>query len=523
MTLSAQVTNAKTCTFSSAPAIIGLPSTVACTGGPVTKKVTVPANKTTKAVVHTFNLSVTGTTAPKKVSATVSTSAPPALTGVRSLVGDGYNGYCAVLSTGRMECWGDNAEGELGNGTLGGPNPSGGALDGGYDTPQAVTGITNAVSVTSDGNDSYCAVLSTGGVDCWGSYSAGQLGSGMTSYDTPHAVPGISTAVSLASDDDLSYCAVLSTGGMKCWGVNTDGELGNGTTSGPDGEDGYDTPQAVTGITKARSATSDNKYGYCAVLSTGGVDCWGYDFFGQLGNGAFGGHNGAPAVYDSPQTVTGVTHAVSVTSDGGDGYCAVLSTGGVNCWGDVLGNGTTDDADVSVAVTGISNAVSVTSDWNASYCAVLSTGGVDCWGRNNSGELGVGNTSVPDGVDGYDTPQAVTGITNAVSVQSDGYSGYCAVLATGMMKCWGENYFGELGNGTTGGPDGADGYDTPQAVTGMTTAASVSHDASGYCAVSSTSKLDCWGENNSGQLGNGTTGGPDGELGYDTPQVVSSL
>jgi alpha-tubulin suppressor-like RCC1 family protein len=93
---------------------------------------------------------------------------------------------------------------------------------------------------------------------------------------------------------------------------------------------------------------------------------------------------------------------------------------------------------------------------------------VDCWGWNVDGELGNGTTGGPDGEQGYDTPQAVTGITDAVSV-TYGYYGYCAVLSTGGVDCWGYNVDGELGNGTTGGPDeGGDveerGYDTPQAV-----------------------------------------------------------
>ena len=215
------------------------------------------------------------------------------------------------------------------------------------------------------------------------------------------------------------YCAVLSTGGVDCWGDNSDGELGNGTFGGPDGENGYDTPQAVVGISNAASVTSDD-FSYCALLSTGGLDCWGADW---LGNGS-----------DTAEPVTGITKAVSVANDG------------------FYGGG---------------------------YCAVLAAGGVDCWGNNDYGELGNRTIGGPDGAEppyilgGYDTPQAVTGITNAVSVASeDGEDanapGYCAVLSTGGLDCWGDGSLGELGNGTTGGPE-RDGYvyDTPQAVSSL--------------------------------------------------------
>jgi alpha-tubulin suppressor-like RCC1 family protein len=216
---------------------------------------------------------------------------------------------------------------------------------------------------------------------------------------------------------------VLSSGAVDCWGENTNGELGNGTIDGPDGEYGYDTPQAVTGITHAVSATSDG-YGYCAVLSSGGMDCWGDNANGELGNGTIGGPDGAYDFdYDTPQAVTGISRSASATSDGA-GY---------------------------------------------GYCAVLSGGGMECWGNNDSGQSGNGTVNGPDGKQGYDTPRAVTGITNAVSATSDGASydegdSYCALLETGGVDCWGLNTSGELGNGTVNGSDGNFGYDTPQVV-----------------------------------------------------------
>ncbi len=163
-------------------------------------------------------------------------------------------------------------------------------------------------------------------------------------------------------------------------------------------------------------------------------------------------------------------------------------------------------------LTGVS---SIASDGNGD-CALLSTGGVQCWGYNGDGELGNGTVGGTDGEGGYDTPQAVTGMTDAVSITSDGL-GNCALLSTGSVDCWGDNYYGELGNGTVGGTDGEGGYDTPQVVTGISNAASVTSDGGlGDCALLATGAVHCWGYNSYGQLGNGTTGGPDGKDGYDS-------
>jgi alpha-tubulin suppressor-like RCC1 family protein len=214
-----------------------------------------------------------------------------------------------------------------------------------------------------------------------------------------------------------SYCAVLASGGVDCWGIDENGQLGNGTIYGTDGVQGFDSPQVASGITNATSVASEGGKGYCALLATGSVDCWGDNEAGEIGNGTINGPDG-PYVYDTPQPVSGLTNGTSILSDG----------------------------------TG--------------YCAVLATGGLDCWGDNGAGQLGNGTTGGPDNADGYDSPQTVTAVTNATAVSSATNS-YCAVLATGGVDCWGDNETGQLGNGSIGGPEGengSNGYDTPQAV-----------------------------------------------------------
>jgi alpha-tubulin suppressor-like RCC1 family protein len=552
--LSAYVKRATKCTLRAAPSVVGLPASIACSTGQITKTVSLPANGGTSSESYTFTLSVEG--ANVKVKGTTSASVVSPLTGVHSVVSDPA-GSCAVLSTGAVDCWGENYAGAVGNGTPGGPDEGDS-----YDTPQPVIGGSAAVLAASDG-DGRCVVLASGGVDCWGDNSIEEIGNGTiggnvgTSWDYAQQVSGLTDAVSIASDGG-GYCAVLSSGDVDCWGDNTYGELGNGTTGGPDSyydnsQGGYDTPQAVVGLSDAVSVTSDGgagdyQSGYCAVLSTGGVDCWGDNSDGELGNGTTGGPDGESG-YDIPQSVSGLTDAVSVEPDGGisvsgEGidYCAVLSSGGVDCWGansqGQLGNGITGGPDANESydtpqpVIGITDAVSVTSNISEdrffSSCAELSSGGVDCWGDNSDGQLGNGTTGGPDGAVGYDTPQAVSGLTDAVSVtDGGGESGFCAVLTSGGVDCWGDNSYGQLGNGTTGGPDGIGGYDTPQAVSGLSDAVSVVSGSfdHGYCAVLSSGGVNCWGVDEDGQLGNGTTGGPDGMdgwFGFDTPQAVSS-
>ena len=439
----------------------------------------------------TFTVTVTDANA-----ITASASLDIVVMAVTNVSNNNPSSYCAILATGGIDCWGKNYDGQLGDGTTTDSN-----------VPVAVTGITEAVSIANDHVSSYCTVLTTGGVFCWGNNHSGQLGNGktLTTSDVPVAVTGVTDAVSVASDGEGSYCAVLAGGGITCWGYNGDGQGGNGTTATTG------MPVAVSGITDAIRVSSDGYLSYCAVLATGAMSCWGFNGSGQLGNGT-------RTDSDVPVAVSGITDAVSVSGDGLDSYCAVLATGHIACWGyngvGQLGNGTTATTDVPVPVSGITDAVSLSSssyDSNNNYCAVLATGGIDCWGQNNYGQLGNGTTV------NSDIPVTVSGITNAISVSSDGFENYCAVLATGGIDCWGNGVDGALGNGATVNSD------VPVTVSGITNAVSVSsasNTSSLYgnnCAVLATGGIDCWGQNYYGQLGNGTN------IDSDVPVAVSGV
>ncbi|HTR89918.1 MAG TPA: hypothetical protein VMG62_07385, partial [Solirubrobacteraceae bacterium] len=143
---------------------------------------------------------------------------------------------CAVLSSDRVHCWGENTQGELGNGTTESS-----------DTPVEAQGVSNAVQVAA-GREHTCALLSGGHIDCWGENSAGQLGNGTKggNSDKPVEVKGISDATQVAAGY-FHTCAVLSTGHVDCWGA---GPLGNGTS------ESSDTPVEVQGIDNATQVTA---------------------------------------------------------------------------------------------------------------------------------------------------------------------------------------------------------------------------------------------------------------------------
>ena len=235
----------------------------------------------------------------------------------------------------------------------------------------------------------------------------------------------------------------------------------------------------------------------CAVTAGGGLQCWGDDSSGQLGDG-FSGDDDNSTV---PVEVVGLESSV-VAVDGGETHtCALTTVGGVKCWGgSYLGDGSGGNSWVPVGVLGLETGVSSISVmfWHA--CAVTMAGGVKCWGDNQAGQLG-GDC----GLSVCDSPVDVAGLESGVAAVAAGRIHTCALTTAGGVKCWGWNSFGMLGDGTaTDSPTPVDVIDeNGDPLTG------VAAIAAGFwhtCALSTTGSLKCWGMNISGQLGDGTSG-----------------
>jgi len=353
------------------------------------------------------------------------TTNTPSVVGSHSGIG---NHSCVLTSSGGVKCWGYNLIGQLGDNTTTTTR---------Y-TPIDVSGLTSGVTAIATGDSHTCALTSSGGVKCWGYNGSGGLGDNTaTSRYTPIDVTGLTgVTVTAIATGGFHTCALTSSGGVKCWGFGGFGQLGDNTTT-----DRY-TPVDVSGLTNGVTAMATGYYHTCALTSSGGVKCWGYNDYGQLGDNT-------TIQRKIPVDVTGLTGVtVTAIATGGRHTCALTSSGGIKCWGKnnygQLGDNTTTNHLTPMNVTGLTNGVIAIAAGYSHTCALTSSSGIKCWGYNLYGQLGDNTTTQRK------TPVDVTGLTNGVTAIAAGYSHTCALLTgNGGVKCWGDNGYGQLGDTTT--------------------------------------------------------------------------
>lgn len=424
---------------------------------------------------------------------------------------------CAAMADGRVLCWGYNSQGQLGDGTT---------ED--RENPVVVTNLPRNIIAVAAGQLHTCALGRDGRVWCWGYNSHGQLGDGTTQTRTsPVAVVDLPANMTGIAAGYFHTCAFIASGGAWCWGNNFHGSLGNNEINT------YRTkPVAVTGLTGVTALTAGLEH-TCALTVGGSVMCWGRDLEGQLGAGRLlwsgTAQDGVPLPGGARAITAGLQHTCAVTADGrvmcwgaeydknlcdvlflsrgaptavasltgitaldaGAGHtCALTATGGVFCWGENyfgnLGNATAGRRSDPVPVTNLSSGVQTIAAGGEHTCALKQNGEVVCWGARWGA-----------------TPTAIAGLPRDVRAIDAGFGHTCALAADGSVRCWGKNGSGQLGDGTFASYD--EKYETPVMVNGLSGARAVAAGGEHTCAITAAGGVVCWGDNRSGQLGDGTT------------------
>ncbi len=330
------------------------------------------------------------------------------------------------------------------------------------------------------GGSHTCATAGNGEAYCWGRNTQGQLGRSDRNAFRPAPVE-VSGEWTRVVSGRLSTCGLGRTGATQCWG--TMGWAAFGTPAGP----AYPT-LAVGGSH------------LCGIAAAGGAYCWGDNFSGQLGIGLIDGTGYAGS--SAPTRVAGGERFHSIAA-GDRVSCALSGEGQPFCWGlrhtNDMGAAPRAVAEITARFDTL-----VLGDGGRGTdheCGLTAGREIYCWGWNSDGRAGParrdGAPATPIVLPGGATPVALT----AGGDDTDGLMGHsCALSAAGEAFCWGNNTFGQLGDGTT------ETRPNPMPVSGGHRFTQLSAGAAHTCGVTGAGELYCWGRNSSGQLGDGDRG-----------------
>jgi alpha-tubulin suppressor-like RCC1 family protein len=335
----------------------------------------------------------------------------------------GASHTCALNAAGTVTCWGDNSEGQLGDGTR--TNRS---------IPIAVTGLPVEIIAVAAGGGHTCALDTAGAIWCWGDNVYGQLGDDTrTDSLIPVAVAGLSGPAAAVGTGEFHSCALMAGGSVECWGWNDEAQLGDVT--------GVMRMAAVTvaGIRDAATLAVGARHN-CVINILGQVQCWGGNWEGQIGDGS-----GLRRYL--PETVTSLSSRTTAIAAGNTHTCALAHNGSIACWGGnsngQLGDGTTTNRLAPVETRGWAGPVMALAAGGGHTCALLNTRAAHCLGGNWKGQLGDGTI-----VD-QPSPTPVTRLPQEVMAITAGEAHTCALTTAGQVQCWGNNNAGQLGDGTT--------------------------------------------------------------------------
>ncbi|MBU6375573.1 MAG: putative Ig domain-containing protein [Bdellovibrionales bacterium] len=420
---------------------------------------------------------------------------------------------CGVTSLGFIKCWGISANGRLGDGVNGNYTPS---------TPTLVDSNTSFISVQAGGAFS-CGITSSGAVKCWGNNKYGQLGQGVQTQKVGPTLIDGGAGYSQLSAGRYHTCAISSSGSLKCWGTNTYGQLGDGSTQQ------RTSPVLVDAATNYRSIAVGKSH-TCGITSANILKCWGYNGSGQLGDGSRTNRT-IPVIIDR-----GTSYQSIATSFDGEHTCGITSTNILKCWGynhfGQVGNGKSGTSgptklahEPSPVLIDSGTSYSAVGTGQDHTCGITTQNVLKCWGSNSDGQLGSSqsSTSTPIvigssylkislgkantcgistsgtlgcwGQGAYTGPQKQVVVSYSAVTAGDTHT--CAITSQGALRCWGQNFFGQLGDGST------EAQSYPVGIDVNTLYQSISAGATHTCGITQAGALKCWGDDERGILGRG--------------------
>ena len=316
---------------------------------------------------------------------------------------------CSLMYNGDVYCWGENTNGQLGDGTTT------------NSTIPVKIQMTAATQLSSGSLSTHTCAVNSSGMYCWGYNGWGSVGDGTTAVRTVPTKSFMTSPTGIAVGNSVT-CA-MNTSGMYCWGYNAYGTIGNSSIANANE---FPTLNHMTAPTLIAL-----DYLHACATNTSGMYCWGYNTYGSLGNGSTG---------DTAFVTKNYMTAASQIDTGGFHTCAVNNSG-MYCWGNnaygQLGNGSSANNNEFPTKTNMNASGKITAG-QQQHCAV-NTSGMYCWGDSTNGQLGDGTTT-----------QRIIPTQNQMASATDLSGGQlhtCAANSSGAY-CFGLNAGGQVGNGS---------------------------------------------------------------------------
>lgn len=297
-------------------------------------------------------------------------------------------------------------------------------------------------------------------------------------------------------------CAINLSDNLKCWGRNHYGQLGDGTTV-----DKLTSTVIESAVTYSDVSAGDAHT--CAITTAGVLKCWGRNSSGQLGNSTTTDEI-LPIVIDAGTSYSQISVSGNVT-------CGITTANILKCWGyngfGAVGDGTIVDKDFPVTIDVTTYSKIAVGAMHT--CGITTAGVLKCWGLNDSGQVGDGTTAnkvLPIVIDATET-------YSKIAVSSFTLYHSCGITTAGVLKCWGNNNYGQIGDGTTGVA-----RSSPVIISAGTAFSDINVGYVHSCAVkSTTTELFCWGYNFFSQLGDYTTTNRSSPVQADTGYLYTKV
>ncbi|MFN3827132.1 MAG: hypothetical protein ACK4NR_05835 [Micavibrio sp.] len=390
---------------------------------------------------------------------------------------------CAIRSDDTLWCWGENQNGQIGNGNT-------------TDQTAPVQIGVDLWQKISTGASYSCGIKADGSLWCWGFGSSGRLGTGNTaSVSVPTAVLGgySWSSVSLSTESiGAATCGIRDDNSLYCWGSDDDGVMRDGILGSNELQ-----PVLVDSATDHQFVSVVGMGSVCSLKDNGPITCWGSkDNDGNHTTNRDTGMTLGPVASNDEwkQVFTGGDDSNTGVS------CGIKQDDTLWCWTaggtDVVPNGMNNQVDRPVEVNGGGSwLMAGIGHYGDFACGIQTNGNGYCWGAGADGRLGTGNLT------SQTTPTAISGGGTWKWI-STGRDHACGIKSDDSLWCWGDDTTGELGNGATAGDQSS-----PQAISGGGTWKRVSAGLGFSCGIKSDDTAWCWGDDASAQIGNGATAG----------------